>query len=49
MTRTKRPRLRRSIERALLVRDRLELNAAERLLALLKVEARKKRRRVRAR
>jgi hypothetical protein len=49
MTTRKRPRLRRALERALLARDRVEIAAAERLLALLKVDARKPRRRVRAR
>lgn len=36
------PKLSRAIERALLVRDRLEIAAAERLLGALKIEARKK-------
>ena len=49
MTARKRPRLRRTIEQALLARDRLELRAAARMLALLKVDGRRKRRRVRAR
>ena len=49
MTTAKRPRLRRALERALLRRDRLELAAAERLLALVKPVARagKTRRRTR--
>jgi hypothetical protein len=49
MATAKRPRLRRTIERALLARDRLELRAANRLLELLKAGARRKRQRVRAR
>jgi hypothetical protein len=42
MTTLKRPRVRRTLERALLARDRVELAAAERLLALLKAGARSK-------
>ena len=42
MSARKTPKLGRAIERALLVRDRLEIAAAERLLSVLKVEARQK-------
>ena len=43
------PPLRRALERALLARDRAELAAAERLLGVLRVEARKKTTRKRVR
>jgi len=45
MAARKKPKLRRAIERALLARDRAEIAAAERLLRLLKVDARKPKRR----
>ncbi len=37
------PRVRRAIERALLARDRVEIAAVERLLDVLKLEARRSR------
>ena len=49
MTTARSPRLRRMVERVLLARDRMEIAAAERLLAVLKVEARRKKQRARAR
>ena len=46
MTTGKTPSLRRTIERALLARDRMEIATTERLLALLKIDPRRTKRRV---